>query len=376
MQTTISKPTAVHGGDGIYSSIAGELRSRITSGQWTPGQQITPENELAREFRVCRATLKKSLKVLENEGLLWSRRGKGRFVSDVHAHNKTWVVGVVLFDQKHLVHPVASLRLAGVQEVLGEQGYHLKVMAMNTSPGQTPQGGRTSLAELLEPSTIDGAIVIAEQADKSQVERLARHTPVVWLNHPTVGSLLRGVQEDHLGGAFAAAKHLLELGHRRIALLTGPETFGIAYAQREGVRLAMREFVSDGRSNLTVLYSRKAFTVQDGRRMSQSLLENSVRPTAVICGSDELAIGAFDVLTQAGLKVPDDISMIAWNDTLTPGQIPLPMTTVCPDFRRSSARGARMLLRMMENLNVSEEHVMEAETELIIRKSTTSPRED
>lgn len=360
----------------VYAAIAGELRSRIISGQWQPGEKIASEKSLASEFRVCRATVKKSLGDLEREGLLWSRRGKGRFVSDRDTRGKTWVAGVVLFDQTHLAHPVMSKRLVGLQEVLGKAGYHLKAVAMNRMARPGAGGVRTSLAQLLRVESIDGAIVLAEQTDRSQVEQLAQYVPVVWLNHPTLSPRLLGIHEDHIGGAFAAAKHLLQLGHRHIALLTGPESFGIAHAQWDGARLAVREIASDGEGQLSVLYSRDAFTVEEGRELAQRLLDGPARPTAVICGSDDLAIGAFEVFRSAGLKVPDDISMVAWNDTLTAEQIPLSMTTVRIDFSRSAACGARMLLRLMEQADEPAEwEDEEIRAELIIRESTAPPKQ-
>jgi len=364
-------------GGNVYSSIASEMRSRIISGEWVSGQQITPEKTLAKEFNVCHSTVKKSLKELEREGLLWSRRGKGRFVVDPRARRKTRTVGIVLFDQKHLASPVTSRRFAGVQDVLGEAGYHLKVTAMNTPAILVKPNSSASLIAMVDPSSIDGALIFAQRADHYHVECLARHIPVVWLDHRTSNPMLRGVKDDYVGGAYSAVEHLLKLGHRNIAIMTAQETFSVADDQYEGAQLAMRKIVFTGSGKLHTLCGESGFTIESGRQLARRFLDLPIRPTAVICGSDEIAIGAFEVLRNAGLGVPDDISMIAWNDTLTAEQIPMPMTTVRIDFRQAAIRGARMLLRLMEH---RDEHVEgedeQLQAELIIRESTASPREE
>ena len=376
MPVATGNPRRLSVKNSIYSSIAGEMRSRIVSGEWIPGQQITSEKKLAEEFSVCHSTVKKSLRILEREGLLWSKRGKGRFVSDTKSRRKTWTIGVVLFDQKHLAHPVTSEHLSGIQEVLGEAGYHLKLTAMNTLSVSIVSDISMSLVELVTPSSIDGALVMAQEANRFQVERLAQHVPVVWLNHQTINPTLLGVKDDYIGGAYAAAKHLLELGHRNIALLTTQETFDIACEQRNGAQLAMREIISTGRGKLYALHGGREFTIESGKQLARRLLDLPTRPTAAVCGSDEIAIGAFEVLTQAGLNVPDDISMVAWNDTLTAGQIPVPMTTVRIDFNRAAARSTRILLELVDKHKKNPEREFDQiQAELIVRESTAPPKE-
>jgi LacI family transcriptional regulator len=357
-------------GSGSYLSIANELRSRVLKGEWGSGQKIASENELANEFNVCRVTVKKSLRELELEGLLTSQQGKGRYVVDQKSRNKSWVVGLLLFDQSQLASPVTLARLEGIQAVASQAGYHIHVVAMNTAR----DSGEMALASLINAVNVDGMIVVTQQAKAAQVERLSQLAPVVWLDHSTVGPRLQGVEEDHIGGAFAAARHLIELGHRRIALLTANENFSIACAQREGVRLAMREMIAARQGQFYTLFGQSSFNIEAGRELGRRFLELPDRPTAIISGSDELATGIYQILTQKGLCVPKDVSLVGWNDMLTLEQIPLPMTSVKIDFRKVASQAIRRLFRMIdgqEEITPVEDDLISAE--LIVRKSTASP---
>src|SRR5436190_1969112 len=111
--------------------IATVLRQRVVSGEWKPRQQILTEHALAREFGVSRGTVIRSLRELEREGLIWSRRGEGRYVADPSARPRTNTIGIVVLDMSLLTHPVRSIELAGIQDVCAGSDYHLQIFAFN-----------------------------------------------------------------------------------------------------------------------------------------------------------------------------------------------------------------------------------------------------
>src|SRR5438477_1649540 len=112
-------------------AIATELRRRIMAGEWKLRQQILTEHQLARQFGVSRGTVIRSLRELEREGLIWTRRGEGRYVTDLSQRPKTETIGVVVADINLLGHPVPAAELSGIRQVCSDANYHLQIFAIN-----------------------------------------------------------------------------------------------------------------------------------------------------------------------------------------------------------------------------------------------------
>lgn len=353
--------------------IAAELRTRVFSGEWKPGQRIQTEIELASSFGVCRATMKKALRQLELEGLLWGRRGKGRFVCDPSQRPRTRCVGVVTLDMKDIVNSATAQIMAGMHQALEAGGYHLAAYARNASAaGVTRESSARLWFGLVDIDAIDGAVIMTREVDQQSVLELSHHMPVVWIGHPSVKRNLLGVRMDFLSGAFEVVRHLIDLGHTHLALMTIGGEYAMGREQRDGARLAVRQLLGQ-RGRLTVLEG-KRYVVAEGARLAHQLLVMTPRPTALICGSDEMAMGAWSVLQDAGVRVPEDLSVTGWNDTITTEQLPIAMTSVRVDYRQAGATAAARLLAALD----PERHDAPADeplpTRLIIRSSTSRPR--
>lgn len=354
----------------VSSKIIKSLRSRIITGQWKSGEQLPTEKELAKKFNVCSSTVKKSLKEIEREGLIFARRGKGRFVRDKNERIKTSAIEIILFDMNHLTHPVMSQVLSGIKDKISETDYHLRICALNSSrAGLGPDNPLVQIPRLELSSAADGVIIVTWQVQSKAVFELANSLPVVWINHPTVQLGLAGVMLDYTSGAFQATRHLLELGHRRIALVTTRENCNIGRAQQDGFRLACSEISPpDDKSKYTISQATDFF-VDEGRRLGQLLVDTDNMPSAIICGSGDLTCGVYEALSNTGLKVPDDISIVSWNDSSITADIPVKLTTVIMDHYRAGLVGANSLLRQMEHPG----KLIETEripAKLVIREST------
>jgi len=348
-----------------YLTIAQELRRKMRVGELRPRERLDSQNELAQAYGVSQATIQKSLKELEREGLIWAQQGKGRFVADPVERTRTGVIGVVLFELDHLVHPVIQQRLAGIQRVIGPAGYHLTAFALNSNGG-----GMDRWLSGIDRSQVDGAIIIAQEPDLRTVQRLAHDVPSVWMDAPFTGDHLISVSLDYLGGGFAAARHLLELGHRRIGFV-GPrlQAYRVASEQLAGIRLAVQQ-LGDGAQ--VVQIETQDYAPAAGAAAWQAALAHADRPTAVICASDELALGVWQACQRADLAIPRGLSLVAWNDTLRSEAIALPLTTVRMDFRLAGERSAQQLLQLLEHPAAAVAEVR-IEAELVVRQSTCHP---
>ncbi|BCB90731.1 LacI family DNA-binding transcriptional regulator [Phytohabitans suffuscus] len=172
-------------------------------------------------------------------------------------------------------------------------------------------------------------------------------------------------------GALAATRHLLELGHRRIGVITGPPERLCARARLDGIRAAMdAEGVPlDER----LVRAGHWFAFEDGLNHGRELLRLDHPPTAILCGNDLQALGVYEAARQSGRRIPDDLSVVGFDD-ITPTRWCGPaMTTVRQPFIEMGATAAKLVLAIAAGQPLGHERV-ELATTLIVRESTAPPR--
>jgi LacI family transcriptional regulator len=175
------------------------------------------------------------------------------------------------------------------------------------------------------------------------------------------------VGSTNFAGGLAAAHHLLSLGHRRIAYVGGPATAAPNQARMHGYRAALEttgvpvpdEYVRSGR-----------FRYQDGMVAATALLDLPEPPTAIFAGSDETAAGVLEAARGRGLRVPEDLSVVGFDDTPIARFASPPLTTVRQPLREMGGAALRTVLGMAAG-EKPESHHVELATELVVRHSTT-----
>ena len=260
----------------------------------------------------------------------------------------------------------------GARGICNAQGYTLLVAS---SAGDYETERRT--VELLRAKYVDGLIatpVLDEHADLSHLFELKRRNfPFVLLEE------IRGVRAslvdvDNVAASRMAVDHLLALGHTRIAHLAGPSYSAHSQQRIDGVRLA--------HSASHVAFPPQAVVpagahLNDGYRAGLALFSDvdaSMRPTAVTCYNDLVAIGLCRALAELGLAVPDDVSVIGFDDIPLCQYVPVPLTSVrVPTFEMGEI-AARMLLQHVESNDIVPPQRVDLHAELIVRRSTTSVR--
>jgi len=177
------------------------------------------------------------------------------------------------------------------------------------------------------------------------------------------------VGSTNFAGGLAATQHLLGLGHRRIAYVGGHVTATCNQARLHGFRAAMEaagagvpdEFVSTGH-----------FLYQDGIDSGAALLDRADPPTAVFAGCDEIAAGVIEAARARGLRVPEDLSVVGFDDTQLARSVSPPLTTVRQPLREMGGVALRTALRLAVGEKLDSHHV-ELATELVVRHSTAPP---
>jgi LacI family transcriptional regulator len=180
------------------------------------------------------------------------------------------------------------------------------------------------------------------------------------------------VGSTNFAGGLTATQHLLSLGHRRIAYLGGPANAAHNQARMHGFRAALE---AEGIAIPAAYVRAGLFRYQDGIEGTAALLDLPEPPTAVFAGSDETAAGVIEAARVRGLRIPEDLSVVGFDDTQIARFASPPLTTVRQPLREMGGVALRTALRLAANEKLDSHHV-ELATELVVRHSTAVPKKE
>lgn len=169
-------------------------------------------------------------------------------------------------------------------------------------------------------------------------------------------------------GAEKAAHHIADLGHKRIAHIRGPLTFRSSHERFRGFELALSEYGIRLDSGLVM---EAGYTFETGFECARQLLAMENRPTAVFCGNDEMAIGAYQAARQAGIRVPEELSIVGYDDTPIASRTWPRLTTVRMPIREMGKAAGKLLLEDPSGPPIR--RYISFTPELIVRESTAPP---
>lgn len=214
---------------------------------------------------------------------------------------------------------------------------------------------------------VDAVIIAAIHLDGGEMlARLLGEVPVVLAGRGLPGDDHSAVLHDDLSGGKMAGEHLLSLGHRLVAQLPGPDDIEPFLRRAEGFRAALAASGVEaigvpGPGSVTPAF-------EEGRRMMSGLLDVPVRPTGVFAPSDVMAVGALDAINAAGLRCPEDISVVGYNNVPMGRFVSPPLTTVEMPAEELGAEAARMALAAIEDADAPRRRVV-LPARLIVRRS-------
>jgi len=260
-----------------------------------------------------------------------------------------------------------------IQGVL-EEGATAGVDVVLSSHPRSRPGSAARAAPWVRDLTATGhraAIGLTTELTAADLAALSRaRLPLVVIDPLTVAQLdVTSVGSTNFAGGLAATQHLLSLGHRRIAYLGGPTTASCNQARMQGYRAAME--AAGAPVPATFVRSRN-FLYDDGLAGGAALLHLPEPPTAVFAGSDEVAVGVIEAARARGLRVPEDLSIVGFDDTQVARLASPQLTTVRQPLREMGAVALRTALKLASGEKVDSHHV-ELATKLIVRGSAAAP---
>lgn len=280
------------------------------------------------------------------------------------ASGRTHTVGVVV---PYVNRWFFAQVIVGVEQALRAGGYDLLLYNLGDDAGR----GRF-FEEMPLRRRVDAVLVLSLPLAEAEVARLrALHIPV-----GLVGAAVEGfacVRIDDVAGAATAVRHLVNLGHRDIGLISGgddvPMHFTTPLDRRRGY---LEVLEAAGIAFDPQLEAVGDFTVAGGQRAMGELLSRARRPTAVFALSDEMAFGAMRTLRMSGLRVPEDVSVVGFDDHDMADLLDL--TTIAQPVVEQGAAVARLLLGQLSGADATEQHhVLSLPTRLVVRRTTAPP---
>lgn len=276
------------------------------------------------------------------------------------ASGRTRSIGVVTLGTA--LYGPASL-LMGVERAVRDAGYALRVV--NTMEGD--EAGVAGAVDSLIEQGVDG-IVISEPIDEG-TDAVGVDVPVLVLGAPSAFAAPRvltvGVAADAL--AYAATEHLLDQGHVTVHHLAGPQRWYAARDRLEGWRTALR---AHGRHEPPTIQGdwSAASGYQAGR-----VLASDGDATAVFAANDDMAIGLIRALLDAGRRVPEDVSVVGFDDIPVAAYVNPPLTTVRQPFDSVAQEGLKLLVQAIEKPDADPPAAVDPPVELVVRASTAPP---
>lgn len=356
----------------LHIQLLDELRHKIITGQLKPHDQLPGEWEFVQALNISRATLQRAWQSAQDEGLIYRVAGKGTFVAEpVNAANERSAVGFIIPEYRGTF---AMNLLGGAEQVLRKQGYNVLFASTDRDIGEenrllTEYAGKGVRGVILVP--VRGAVQNRVLASGDV------NVPVVLMDRPLNGVVLPCVSSNNYAGGLQAMNHLLALGHRRILFVARPHMDLWSVAERyrayqDALHLQGIEpeppLLLGGDAEMS---SYEAYLSSDSSEIEplMAYLKTAACPTAIFAVNDWMALKVQRAIAAVGLKNPQDISVVGFDDLdIAQYQNP-PLTTVAQDAHLIGAEAARRLITLMEG-DASREILTLLPTTLIVRGST------
>jgi DNA-binding LacI/PurR family transcriptional regulator len=278
---------------------------------------------------------------------------------------KTLTIGVILED---IMNPFYTEVAKGIETVLKDHGYTMLL----TSSGYVPEAERELTRTLLR-NKVDGVLITPVSVDSEAIGLMeSRQAPFFIMNDKSENRNLNWIDSDNIAGGIMAAEYLLNLGHKRFMILRSTRLRG-SRDRFEGFRHALeaRRIRLDDQVVLGDATSR-----QDGSRLvSEFVHVNGAKelPSAIIAVNDTVALGAMESLFEHGIRVPDDVSIIGYDDIYIASFIRVPLTTVHQAKFRMGQIAATGLLHMLDGRQEPRGQQFLIKPRMVVRESCREP---
>jgi len=357
----------------LHARIAMQLRREIRSGVYPPGQRLPSEVVLARALNASRGTLRHALRVLVEDGLIYTLSGRGSYVPEGNIRRPGGLIGMILPSVVRARNPEL---ISGAEETVRQAGHSL-VLGISGDERwlETEQIERiiSQGASGLIVYTVDGML------DVPTLRRLVdRGFPLVLIDRYIPDLAVDTVTMDNVSGGFQAVQHLAELGYQRIGYI-GTDNIGTSsiVERMAGYRWALEQYGLQCEPDLVCTRIRRLQSwpprepdkERDNTLALRAYLDRPDRPEAVFVCNDYVAFQVVQVAESLGLRIPDDLAIAAFDNVAYTDYFGVPLTTVEQQRHEIGATAATLLLERIAGRRTRLGRVV-VSTRLIVRRSS------
>lgn len=379
MEITIDRDRAVP----LHVQLFNQLSHLILSGELAPGSRLLSEAELQRQLKISRSTIRQALNNAETQGLIERVPGKGTFVArSPTGKQSSHLIGYITCDSFRYLQ---SQLVGGAESMFSAKGYRVVFCNSNRDVDEENR----LLEQLVLEDKVGGILIwpVLHDDPSRRLFHLAHQdlVPMVLVDRTFDGLSCDYVTSDNYAGARAAVEHLLELGHRRIAFLSRPILQLLTITERlRGYREALRDagiaplepwLVGSAGQEMEIVFTLQSYSEVASQEIEQiaQYLQAPQRATAIFAMNDMMAMQAMKAIRLAGLRVPEDISLVGFDDEgIVNTLLEVPLTTVAQDGFTIGRRAAELLVERIEGHDGPlRKEVLP--TQLRVRASTAPP---
>ncbi len=338
-----------------YMELYQWLREQITQGKLGPGSKVYSELTLAQMFNISRQTVRQAIALLVKDGLVSRLRGSGTYVtakSEKFIRRNTKTIGVVMTYVDDYIFPSI---ISGINGCLSDAGY-----TMNLHITYNKRCNEEKILRIILESQLDGLII--EPTKSSMVntnqglyEQLSCKLPCIFVNCYYPGLKLPYVMPDNTESVRRLTNYLIERGHRRIAGIfkVDDEQGNLRFS---GYAQALQENGLVVDDTLLSWYQTEDFDYVFEGRSGKNILERLKNCTAVVCYNDQIAVRLIPFLHANGIRVPEDLSVVGFDDAHSTWS-EVPLTTMAHPKEAVGRRAARNLLALIEDPSFDATHI-------------------
>ena len=361
-------PIDVRNSTPLYLQIVDDIKSKIASRKFKAVDKLGSHAELSSSYGVSLITVKKALATLVNEGIVFSRVGKGTYVAQhtVDAHqNGHPTIGLVIRDIRS---PFFSRVMHSVENAAYELGYHVLI---SNSSGRAEKE-EAQIARFREFGV--NGMIIASMSHKYHatptIRKLLQHGfPFVMVSYiadddvPFVGS-------DHEQGGYLATEYLVKQGYQRIGYINGEPGNMVGELRRQGYERALKTYGRrvDKSLQFHLRMRGEKHDYQSGYEIGKKFRALSVKPDAVFVYNDLSALGFEHALLDHGLRIPDDVAIVGFDDIERGEYAPVSLSTVRQPTTLIGKEAVGLLLKLMQGKKTGIRRILS--TTLVIRESS------
>ncbi|OIK13728.1 LacI family DNA-binding transcriptional regulator [Bacillus sp. MUM 13] len=251
--------------------------------------------------------------------------------------------------------------LRGIEAVAIANGYQVLL-----GDAQNDADRESGYLNILKQRKADGMLLLTAKNNGQAIEEIAKQFPVVLACEYIEGSQIPTVSIDNVSSARKATRHLIELGHEKIGFLSGPFNSVLGRDRYKGFQQALAQ---SGLPTDSLLVQEGDFSFESGINLMQKFLAIDEPPTAIFAANDEMAIGAIKAIKAKGLSVPDDISIVGFDDIKFASIYEPALTTIAQPSFEIGEKAMELLLQLINDNSIDKKQYI-LEDKLIIRDSS------